>query len=102
MMLDGFGVTEDNWRDAFDPDRPGGPTAPPGFATSETPRYVGRGIAALAGDPDRSRWNQQSVDSGQLATVYGVRDVDGSQPDSWGFMAASESATTDVDPQDFR
>jgi NAD(P)-dependent dehydrogenase (short-subunit alcohol dehydrogenase family) len=101
MMLDTFGVTEANWRDAFDPGR-SGPTAPPGFAVSESPRYVGRGIAALACDPDRSRWNQQSVDSGRLATTYGVCDTDGSQPDSWGFMAASEAATPDLNPEDFR
>jgi NAD(P)-dependent dehydrogenase (short-subunit alcohol dehydrogenase family) len=99
MMLEAFGVSEDNWRAALDPDNP---TAPPGFATSESPRYVGRGIAALALDPDRSRWNQQSIDSGALARTYDVRDVDGSQPDSWGFMAASENADTVVDPNDFR
>jgi NAD(P)-dependent dehydrogenase (short-subunit alcohol dehydrogenase family) len=99
MMLEAFGVTEDNWRAALDAND-SGPTAPPGFATSESPRYVGRGIAALAQDPDRSRWNQQSIDSGALAKAYGVRDVDGSQPDSWAFIAASESAT--VDPNDFR
>ena len=45
----------------------GYPTAPPGFASSESPRYVGRAVAALAADPDRARWNQQSVSSAQLA-----------------------------------
>jgi len=99
MMLEAFGVSEHNWRTALDPDRP---TAPPGFATSESPRYVGRGIAALANDPDRGRWNQRSVDSGTLARTYGVRDVDGSQPDSWGYMAASERGGTAVDPSAFR
>jgi len=101
MMLEAFGVDEDNWRSALDPDHDG-PTAPPGFATSESPRYVGRGIAALAHDPDRSRWNQRSIDSGTLARTYGVRDVDGSQPDSWGYMAAAEGAGTALDPNDFR
>jgi NAD(P)-dependent dehydrogenase (short-subunit alcohol dehydrogenase family) len=101
MMLEAFGVTEANWRDSFDPSRPG-PTAPPGFAVSESPRYVGRGIAAIAHDPNRSRWNQQSVDSGRLAKTYGVRDTDGSQPDSWGFMAASEATMHGVDPEAFR
>ena len=42
MMLEAFGVTEENWRDAL------GTTAPPGFATSESPRYVGRAVVALA------------------------------------------------------
>jgi NAD(P)-dependent dehydrogenase (short-subunit alcohol dehydrogenase family) len=101
MMLDAFGVSEHNWRAALDPDH-SGPTAPPGFATSESPRYVGRGIAAIACDPDRSRWNQRSIDSGALARTYGVRDVDGSQPDSWGFMAAEAGADTGVGPDAFR
>ena len=86
MMLEAFGVTEENWRDAIDPNRPGGPTAPPGFVDSESPRYVGRCIAAIAADPDRARWNQQSVDSGSLAKTYGIRDIDGTQPDVWSTM----------------
>ncbi|WP_089250754.1 SDR family oxidoreductase [Rhodococcoides kyotonense] len=77
MMLDAFGVTEDTWRDAV------GTTAPADFAKSETPRFVGRGIASLAADPDKTRWNQQSVTVGMLARVYGFTDVDGSQPDVW-------------------
>lgn len=84
MMLDYFGVTEDNWRDALQPDRTDGhPTAPPGFATSETPRYVGRAVAALAADPDRARWNQQSLTSARLAREYEFTDIDDSQPDTW-------------------
>jgi hypothetical protein len=91
MMLEGFGVTEDTWRDAV------GTTAPPGFAVSETPRYVGRGIAALAADPDRRRWNQRSVSSGDLATEYGVTDVDGSRPQVWRYL--TDGAT---DPTGYR
>jgi NAD(P)-dependent dehydrogenase (short-subunit alcohol dehydrogenase family) len=84
MMLDNYGVTELNWRDALAPNRVDGyPTAPDGFAASESPRYVGRAVAALAADPDRVRWNQHSVSSAQLARVYGFTDIDGSQPDSW-------------------
>jgi NAD(P)-dependent dehydrogenase (short-subunit alcohol dehydrogenase family) len=84
MMLANYGVTEDNWRDALMPDRPDGrPTAPPPFADSESPRYVGRAIAAVAADPDKARWNQKSVTSAQLAREYDVTDVDGSQPDGW-------------------
>lgn len=84
MMLDNFGVTEENWRDALDPNTVDGyPAAPEGFALSESPRYVGRAVAALASDPDRARWNQQSVTSAQLAQEYGFTDIDGSQPDSW-------------------
>ncbi len=84
MMLDAFGVSEANWRDALMAERPGGlPTAPPGFAASESPRFVGRAIAAVAADPDRARWNQQSVTAADLARVYGFTDLDGSQPDAW-------------------
>jgi NAD(P)-dependent dehydrogenase (short-subunit alcohol dehydrogenase family) len=43
-MLDGFGVTEANWRDAL--------TDWPDFKDSETPRYVGRAVVALACDPE--------------------------------------------------
>lgn len=83
MMLDNWGVTEDNWHDALDPRRTDGPIAPPGFAESETPRYVGRGVAAIAADPDRSRFNQLSVTSAELAREYGFTDLDGRQPDGW-------------------
>ena len=88
MMLENFGVTESNWRDAVDPARAqsGQPVAPPDFALSESPRYVGRAIVSLALDPDRARWNQQSVSSGELARVYGFTDVDGSSPDIWRHM----------------
>ncbi len=76
MMLEIFGVTEDNWQEA---------TAVDGHfaAIAESPRYVGRAVVALASDPDRARWNGQSLSSGQLAQVYGFTDVDGSRPD-WG------------------
>jgi len=92
MMLEHFGVTENNWRDALDParERSGQPVAPPDFAFSETPRYVGRAIASIALDPDRRRWNQQSVSSGELARVYGFTDVDGTSPDVWQHMEESE------------
>lgn len=83
MMLDNFGVTEANWRDALDGTVEGYPTAPEGFAMSESPRYVGRAVAALAADPDRARWNQHSVTSADLAREYGFTDIDGSRPDSW-------------------
>jgi NAD(P)-dependent dehydrogenase (short-subunit alcohol dehydrogenase family) len=88
MMLDNFGVSEDNWRDALDLSRAqsGRTVAPPDFAFSETPRYVGRAVVSLALDPDRKRWNQQSVSSGELARVYGFTDLDGSSPDIWKHM----------------
>ena len=102
MMLDNFGVSEENWRDAVDPPAGGQPTAPPDFGLSESPRYVGRAVAALAADPDRARWNQQSVDSGRLAHEYGFTDVDGSQPDSWRFIEEVREPGLDADPDDYR
>jgi NAD(P)-dependent dehydrogenase (short-subunit alcohol dehydrogenase family) len=83
MMLDGFGVTEANWRTALDAGR-----APPDFALSESPRYVGRAVAALAADPRRARWNQRSVTSGDLASEYGFTDIDGTQPQIWRNMSS--------------
>jgi hypothetical protein len=53
------------------------PVVPPDFAHSESPRYVSRAIVSLALDPDRKRWNQQSLSSGELARVYGFTDLDG-------------------------
>ena len=61
MMLDAFGVDRGELARLPTAAR----TAPPDFALSESPRYVGRAVAALAADPDRARWNQQSVDSGR-------------------------------------
>jgi NAD(P)-dependent dehydrogenase (short-subunit alcohol dehydrogenase family) len=92
MMLDNFGVSESNWRDALDPARAemSQPVAPPDFALSESPRYVGRAIACLAMDPERKRWNQQSLSSGQLARVYGFTDLDGTSPDIWQHMEDTE------------
>lgn len=84
MMLDNFGVTEDNWRDALTPGAVEGyQPAPPGFAASESPRYVGRAVAALAADQDRHRWNQASVTAADLARAYGFTDLDGTRPDGW-------------------
>jgi hypothetical protein len=84
MMLDNFGVSEENWRDAIDRKLNDDlPSAPADFALSESPRYIGRAIVALASDDERTRWNQKSVSSGQLAREYGFTDLDGSQPDIW-------------------
>jgi NAD(P)-dependent dehydrogenase (short-subunit alcohol dehydrogenase family) len=92
MMLEAFGVTEANWQDA----------PPPDFALSESPRYVGRAVAALAADPDRARWNQQSLTSGALAQVYGFTGVDGSRPDIWRFIVDVREPGLDADYDEFR
>jgi NAD(P)-dependent dehydrogenase (short-subunit alcohol dehydrogenase family) len=94
MMLDGFDVSEENWRDAA--------AAPPDFALSESPRYVGRAVAAMAADPMRSRWNQQSVNSGQLARDYGFTDLDGSQPDIWRYLDDVNAGATEGEIDKYR
>ena len=99
MMLEAFGVTEATWRDAVEGETP---SAPPDFALSESPRFVGRAVVALATDPERARWNQQSLDSGSLAREYGFTDVDGSQPDVWRFITESRDEGEDVDLSGYR
>jgi len=99
MMLEGYGVSEERWRDALAP--AASPKAPIGFAVSESPHYVGRAVASLAADPDRQRWNQRSVTSGQLAATYGFTDIDGSRPDVWKYMEDVD-AGRDADPEKYR
>ena len=94
MMLDGFGVTEANWRDAI--------AQEPHFVISETPRYVGRAVAALAADPHIARWNGQSLSSGQLAQAYGFTDLDGSQPDCWRYLVEVQEAGKPADAAGYR
>lgn len=93
-MLEAFGVIESNWRDAT--------KRVPGFAISESPAFVGRAVAALAQDPDVSRWNGQSLSSGQLAKIYGFTDLDGSQPDAWRYMIEVQDAGKPADVTGYR
>ena len=94
MMLETFGVTEANWRDAT--------KRVPHFVISETPRFVGRAVVALAHDPDRARWNGQSLSSGQLAQVYRFTDLDGSRPDAWRYMREVQDAGKPADATGYR
>nr|WP_284666720.1 SDR family oxidoreductase [Myxococcus sp. SDU36] len=93
-MLEHFGVTEQNWRDAT--------VKEPHFVISETPAYVGRAVAALAADADKARWNGQSLSSGQLARVYGFTDLDGSQPDAWRYVVEVQDAGRPADATGYR
>jgi NAD(P)-dependent dehydrogenase (short-subunit alcohol dehydrogenase family) len=93
-MLDAYEVTEDRWRDAT--------KVQPHFAISETPAFVGRAVAALAADPDVSRWNGQSLSSGQLAKVYGFTDADGSRPDAWRYIVEVQDAGKPADVTGYR
>ena len=93
MMLEAFGVSEDNWRDAPQPHF---------AAISESPRFVGRAIAALAADPQLQHRNGGSFSSGELAREYGFTDLDGSQPDCWRYMVEIQEAGRPADPTGYR
>jgi NAD(P)-dependent dehydrogenase (short-subunit alcohol dehydrogenase family) len=94
QMLDNYSVGEENWRD--------GTARSPHFCISESPRFLGRAIAALAADPDVARWNGQSLSSGGLAQVYGFTDVDGSRPDCWRYLVEVQEAGAPADPTGYR
>jgi NAD(P)-dependent dehydrogenase (short-subunit alcohol dehydrogenase family) len=94
IMLDAFGVTEESWRDAL--------AKQPHFAISETPRFTGRAVAALAADPDRARWNGRSLSSGGLAKEYGFTDLDGSRPDAWRYITEVQDAGKPADTTGYR
>lgn len=94
MMLDVYGVKEENWRDATRKE--------PHFIISETPRFVGRAVAALAGDPDKARFNGQSLSSGGLAQIYGFTDLDGSRPDAWRYVVEVQEAGKPADATGYR
>jgi len=86
-VLDHFGVTEANWRDAIAQDEH--------FAESETPAFVGRAVAALAADPDVARKGGGLYASWTLAGEYGFTDVDGRTP-HWGRHYAAYVAAQDA------
>jgi hypothetical protein len=94
MMLDNYRVTEENWRDAT--------ARSPHFAISESPRFVGRAVVALAADPNGARWNGQSLSSGGLAKVYGFTDLDGSRPDCWRYLREVQEAGKSADVTGYR
>ena len=93
-MLEHYGVTEERWRDAL--------ATVPHFCVSESPRYVGRAVAALATDPDVHRFTGQSLSSGALAQVYGFTDLDGTRPDAWRYITEVREAGLPADDTGYR
>ncbi|KFU81359.1 short-chain dehydrogenase [Amycolatopsis lurida NRRL 2430] len=93
-MLDAYRVTEENWRDAT--------KVQPHFAISESPAFVGRAVAALAGDAEVARWNGKSVSSGELAKEYGFTDLDGSRPDCWRYLVEVQDPGLPADVTGYR
>ena len=95
MMLEHYGVTEETWRE--------GTAGSPHFREiSESPRFVGRAVAALAADPDVHRRNGGSYSSGGLAREYGFTDVDGSRPDCWRYIVEVQDAGLPPDATGYR
>ena len=94
MMLENYEVSEANWRDAT--------VRQPHFVITETPRYVGRAVAALAAAPEVARWNGQSLSSGQLAKIYGFTDLDGSRPDAWRYLREVQDVGKPADATGYR
>jgi NAD(P)-dependent dehydrogenase (short-subunit alcohol dehydrogenase family) len=94
MMLDIYKVKEENWRDAV--------KTQPHFVITETPRFAGRAVAALAADPAVARWTGQTVSSGDLAKIYGFTDVDGSRPDCWRYMREVQEPGKPADAAGYR
>jgi len=90
-VLDHFGVTEANWRDVAKRRNPNVNSkdqndAPQDFMASESPRYIGRAVAALAADPQAMKKSGRVFSSWALAREYGFTDIDGTQP-HWGNYA---------------
>jgi NAD(P)-dependent dehydrogenase (short-subunit alcohol dehydrogenase family) len=75
QMLEHFGVTEANWRDAGAKD--------PNFLESESPLFVGRAVVALATDPKLMSRSGQLFSSWEVGREFGLKDEDGRRPD-WG------------------
>lgn len=74
-VLDHWGVTEANWREGAKKDRH--------FIASETPFYIGKAVVALACDPNLATKSGKVLSTWGLAPEYGLKDVDGTQP-NWG------------------
>jgi NAD(P)-dependent dehydrogenase (short-subunit alcohol dehydrogenase family) len=90
-VLEHFKVTEANWKDVGknkDKESNSGDQndAPNDFMVSESPRYIGRAIVALASDPQVMNKTGRVFSSWALAREYGFTDLDGTQP-HWGNYA---------------
>jgi NAD(P)-dependent dehydrogenase (short-subunit alcohol dehydrogenase family) len=91
-VLDHFGVSEANWKDVVkkskNKEKNSGSQndAPNDFMVSESPRYIGRAVVALAADPQVKAKSGRVFSSWALAREYGFTDLDGTQP-HWGNYA---------------
>jgi NAD(P)-dependent dehydrogenase (short-subunit alcohol dehydrogenase family) len=87
-MLDHFKVSEANWRDAAGTENPKpdfalDSDAPEDFMVSESPRYIGRAVVALATDRRVEKKSGRVLSTWRLSREYGFTDADGTRP-HWG------------------
>jgi NAD(P)-dependent dehydrogenase (short-subunit alcohol dehydrogenase family) len=102
MMLDNFGVSEENWHDAC-AHRPIIPDLPRLLISLFPSRPVTSAALSSRWRPTgRARWNQKSVSSGQFAREYDFTDVDGSKPDIWRFIEEIRERGLDANHDDYR
>ena len=87
-ILQGFNVSESNWRDALREKQ----AEAMGCGGSETPCFVGRAVAALAADPHLARKNGSIQTARALSAEYGFTDIDGTAPDHALLERAVEQA----------
>jgi NAD(P)-dependent dehydrogenase (short-subunit alcohol dehydrogenase family) len=71
FVLAGHKADEANWRDR------------PSLARTESPRYIGRAVAALAGDPRVLEKSGRVHRVADLAREYGFTDIDGRQVEAF-------------------
>ncbi|WP_413381998.1 SDR family oxidoreductase [Alkalihalobacillus sp. 1P02AB] len=94
IMLEVFGVTEANWHDAIKKE--------PHFAISESPRFTGKAVVALAVDEKKQELTGKSLSSGALAKKYQFNDIDGTRPDCWRYMEEVQFAGKEASVEGYR
>jgi NAD(P)-dependent dehydrogenase (short-subunit alcohol dehydrogenase family) len=104
-VLEHFGVTEANWKEAgkrknANVNSKDQNDAPQDFMASESPRYIGRAVLALAADPDVTKKSGRVFSSWALAREYGFTDLDGTQPD-WGAHAREKYGKYKICDEEF-
>jgi NAD(P)-dependent dehydrogenase (short-subunit alcohol dehydrogenase family) len=104
-VLEHFGVTEANWKEAgkrknANVNSKDQNDAPQDFMASESPRYIGRAVLALAADPDVTKKSGRVFSSWALAREYGFTDLDGTQPD-WGAHARQKYGKYKICDEEF-
>ena len=104
-VLQHFGVTEANWKEAgkrknANVNSKDQNDAPQDFMVSESPRYIGRAVVALAADQDVTKKSGRVFSSWGLAREYGFTDLDGTQPD-WGAHARKKYGKYKICDEEF-